>query len=287
VRRSKNHIKGGSFAKVISAYLISPKFAALAPSTRAHYRYLLALAQAPETLGALSVEVIRPSLVQAFLDGLSDKPGLQLNARAALKAVERWGIVRDMLPHPITLGCEVEGVDGGHEPWTDEQVALAERHAKDCLSRLVTLGANTGQRGSDLVRMRWTDLETYEGRPGINVTQRKTGLQIWIPFTVELSRAISTWERRPTFLVLRENGEPFDRPLLSSRWNWECNHNPKLAPLRGLTFHGLRATAVVRLRRAGATTPQICDMVGISVPMVTRYSRHSVQRRTPWLRSST
>jgi hypothetical protein len=109
VRRSRNHIKGGTFAQIIRAYLMSPKIEGLAPSTQAHYRYLLAFAETPETLGLLPVEVIRPALVQAFLDGLAGRPGLQRNAKAALKAVEKWAIVRDMLPHPITFGCEVEG----------------------------------------------------------------------------------------------------------------------------------------------------------------------------------
>jgi len=45
-----------------------------------------------------------------------------------------------------------------------------------------------------------------------------------------------------------------------------------------LVMHGLRGTAVVRLRRAGATTSQICDMVGMSPQMVKRYSRYSDQR---------
>jgi hypothetical protein len=43
-------------------------------------------------------------------------------------------------------------------------------------------------------------------------------------------------------------------------------------------MHGLRGTAVVRLRRAGAPVLQICDMVGMSPQMVTRYCRYSVQR---------
>ncbi|MET0538739.1 MAG: hypothetical protein ABWZ64_12465, partial [Xanthobacteraceae bacterium] len=106
----------------------------------------------------------------------------------------------------------------------------------------------------------------------------KTGLRIWIPFTQDLSRAISSWERRPTFLVLRDNGQPWNRNLLSTAWLRERDGNPKLSPLKGLVLHGLRATAVVRLRRAGATTAQISDMVGLSAPMVTRYSRLSVQR---------
>ena len=37
----------------------------------------------------------------------------------------------------------------------------------------MTLAANTGQRGSDLVRMGPTDIETYQGIDGINVTQLK------------------------------------------------------------------------------------------------------------------
>jgi hypothetical protein len=46
----------------------------------------------------------------------------------------------------------------------------------------------------------------------------------------------------------------------------------------GVVMHGLRGTAVVRLRRAGAAIPQISDMVGMSAQMVTRYCRYSVQR---------
>ena len=45
-----------------------------------------------------------------------------------------------------------------------------------------------------------------------------------------------------------------------------------------LVIHGLRATAVVRLRRAGAKIPQIADMVGMSEDMVAHYCRFSKQR---------
>jgi hypothetical protein len=43
-------------------------------------------------------------------------------------------------------------------------------------------------------------------------------------------------------------------------------------------LHGLRATACVRLLRAGANTRQIADMVGMSEPIVGRYCRFSVQK---------
>ena len=280
MRRRTGTIKGGTFAAVIRAYMMSPKYDALARSTRVSYGYLLRLAERPDTLGALPVDVIRPALVQAFLDGFADRPAQQKNAQTALKAVEKWAIVRDLLPYPITTGTEAPGGTGGFEPWTDEQVALAERCCRPHLSRVITLASNTGQRGSDLVKMRWSDIEEYDGRPGINVIQKKTGLVIWIPLTQELMRAIATWERRPTFILLKEDGLPFTRAQLSDQWLRERNTRPALAPLKEarLVLHGLRATAVVRLRRAGATTGQITGMVGMSENMVNRYCRFSVQR---------
>jgi integrase len=245
-----------------------------------NYAYALRLAEHPDILGAIPVEEMRPALVQGFLDGFADRPAQQKCVQTAIKSLEKWAIVRDLLPHQITLGTEAPGGDGGHMPWTDEHVALAELHAKPHLARAVTLAANTGQRGSDLVRMGPTDLETYEGRPGINVTQRKTGLVIWIPMTQELMVAIGSWERRPGPFVLKEDGQPMTRPQLSDQWLRERDTNAALAPLAtaGLSMHGLRATACVRLRRAGAHTGQIADMVGMSELMVKRYCRFSLQR---------
>jgi len=63
-------------------------------------------------------------------------------------------------------------------------------------------------------------------------------------------------------------------------WAWivERDSNPALRPLAGLVLHGLRATACVRLLRAGANTRQIAEMVGMSEQIVGRYCRFSVQR---------
>jgi hypothetical protein len=262
-KRRGRRITGEVFASVIRAYLASPKFQSLAPGTQTNYRYLLTLAEEPDGLGSVTIEEIRPALVQAFLDGLADKPGTQLNAQTALKSLEKWAIVRDLLPRPITPGTESIYEDGGHTPWTDDHVAYAEKSLAPYFSRVITMAANTGQRGSDLVKMRWTDLEDVDGRPGINVFQKKTKLEIWIPFTQPLIATLATWERRPGFILLQANGQPWTRAELSNRWMRYRDRQPVLKPLRdaGLVMHGLRGTAVVRLRRAGATIPQICDMV--------------------------
>jgi len=266
------------FAAVIRAFMASPKWQGYSPATQEVWSRELRLAGRPDTLGAISVNILRPALVQAFIDGLSDRPGKQAAALAALRQVERWAIVRDLLVQPITIGVEYERSHDGHKPWTDEQVQLAETRARPELARVVTLAANTGQRGSDLVKMRWTDLEDYRGLTGINVTQKKTGNQIWIPITQELSEAMAAWERRPGFILLRPTGISWTRKALTWAWIVERESNPALRPLAGLVLHGLRATACVRLLRAGANTRQIADMVGMSEPIVGRYCRFSVQR---------
>jgi integrase len=143
----------------------------------------------------------------------------------------------------------------------------------------VTLAVHTGQRGSDIVRMRWSDIEEQDGHQGINVIQQKTGRRLWVPFTAELVNALATWERRPPFfLILKPDGTTYTREHLSWHWNNERDTNPKLKPLAGLVLHGLRATAVVRARRAHATVLEIASMFGMTEPTVARYSRLADQR---------
>lgn len=277
-RPKLDRIVAGTFAAVIRAYMTSAKFQGYSANTRDMWGRELKLAELPETLGALSVHVIRPSLVQAFLDGFSDRPGKQSAALTALRQLEKWAIVRDLLVHPITTGIEIEGSDGGHIPWSDDQVMLAETKARKEIAQAITLAANTGQRGSDLVKMRWTDIEEFRGRVGINVKQQKTGRVLWIPFMQSLTTTMATWERRPGMILLRPTGIPWTRKALTSAWIAERANNKALKPLAGLVLHGLRATAVVRLSQSGASTRQIADMVGMSEEMVAHYCRHSSQR---------
>lgn len=279
--RGVDKIAPNSFAAVIRAYLASPKFQSLEHSTQTGYRQYLKVAEHPDVLGALPVGVIRPALVQQFLDGLADRPGAQQRAKVAIKAVERWALVRDLLPFPITTGTEIVGGGDGHRPWTEAQVACAEAYARPEVSRIITLAANTGQRGSDLVRMRWSDIEKVDGRLGINVTTQKTGRTLWVPLTEALQAAMAGWERRPGMILLTRYGQPWaHRRAAYEAWTTERDRNPQLGLCTGLVLHGLRATAIVRLRRAGCPATLISDMIGLSVQMVERYCRFADQKHS-------
>lgn len=275
--RSKYSVADNTFASVVRAYLVSGEFAKLAPSTKWRYQFYLSGAEMRGVLGDKPVHSILVSDVQECLDALADRPGAQYALRVAIGAVESFALPRALLPHPITTKVKLIGSKGGHKPWTDAQIACAERHARVAVSRLVTLAAETGQRGSDLVKMRWSDIED----DGINVTQKKTGLQLWIPFTAALRSAIDTWQKQGPFILVKADGQPYgNRQTLAQTWIRERNANPELAPCAGMVLHGLRASAVIRLRRAGCEIPEIISMVGLSAQMVERYARFADQKQS-------
>jgi len=282
-RPNSNHIvqSFGDLTRKVMDPKQNPKWARYSRSTQIGWGSALMFMARPDTLGSLPLDEIRPSLVQGFFDGIADRPGKCGQAMGALKALEKFALVRDLLPRQITLGVEIAKSDGGHIPWTDEQVAIAEAHARPDLARAVTLAANTGQRGSDLVRMCWTDIDVFRGVRGIYVKSTvKVGIQVFLPIPAELEAAMQTWQREPGPFLRRLDGRPWARKDLTMTWMWERRRNPALAEHRAipLVLHGLRGYACVRLRRAGATESQIADAVGMSVKMVDKYCRFSIQK---------
>ena len=213
--------------------------------------------------------------MQAFFDGIADKPGKQKVTLTALKQIEAWAIVRELLPRQITLGVKINKSTGGHIPWTESQVAFARTNLRPDLARAVVLAAFTGQRRGDLVRMCPTDIEIVAGHAGINVTQEKTKRQLWVPILPELATEMATWERQPGPFLRRMDGLPWKKDDLTDHIERARDRHPELT---GLVLHGLRGHACVQLRRAGLSGVLISDMVGMSVPMVERYCRFSVQR---------
>lgn len=268
-----------TFSDVINAYLDSPEFLRkLRYSSQQQYRRYLLLAEG-SLIGTMPAEQVKPKHIQAFLDSMADRPGAQGAALTALRVLESFAAgPRELIPYPITTGVKSIGSKGGHTPWTESQIATAIEHARPDISRAILLGAWTGQRISDLVKMAWTDIQENDGRLGIHVVQKKTGLELWIPFTRQLEEAISTWERRPAPLLLKRDGTRWTSADLGMAWQAERNRNQKLADCRGLVFHGLRASACVRLRRRGASEAEISAMVGMSIPMVSRYCRFADQK---------
>jgi len=289
-KRPRRRVKPGSFAELIRDYMASPEFCAdplvgLAKGTRVNYAREFGILELPNILGAYPASEVRPALVQQVLDAYAKagKFGKQGMARSALLSLQKWGRVRDRCGD-LCGGVRVVGTIQGHLPWSPEQVELGIAAASTAMSRFIALAAYLGQRGGDIVAMRWADLDTYRGRTVIRVVQQKTGRDLWIPFDPALLAIMATWDRSHATLNSCPGagidyliGEKVTGNVMSSRWIRELR-KPELAPLRGLHLHGLRATCVVRYRNRGFTVPEIERLVGMSLHMVSRYSKNSDQR---------
>ena len=233
-------------------------------------QYKRALTTARTAWGHLPAKGLRPVHVQAIMDGLAATPGKANNFLSAMRALSTWARVRDHIDQSITEGVKPYARDNGHKPWTPEQIAAAMTKLSGVIRRGVALYLWTGMRGSDAVRIGWTDID--EG--GFTYRSQKTSRDIWCPIVPELAAEMATWQKRPGPFLYQDggkaNGNRYTRKLFSTHFAEARDQIPELA---GVTLHGLRCTAVIRLRREGLSTAQIGDIVGMSLPMIERYCR--------------
>lgn len=281
--RSAQQVYDGSFYDLCQRFIASEIFRGYTIGTQALWERELKFACAPNCLGQVSLTNIRPALVQGYLDGWSDKPGKQQNALRAIKALEKWAVVRDLIPRQITLGVVTGRPRGGHLPWTERQVEQGERYARADLARVITLGSSTGQRISDLVKIAWTDIRVIRGQAGFDVRQKKTHKRAreltWVIIDDRLAEAMATWERQPGPILRRLDGRSWESKNLTLAWRHELNRNPELAEHKELrlVLHGLRGHCCTRLSRAGLNDRQIANIVGMSVENVENYTKLSAQ----------
>lgn len=248
---------------VIDRYVTSPKFTKLTKGTRDMYAKPLKILRAG--FGDWNASKMRPNHLREVIEGMADMPGAANNLLSVARAFSAWGVARDYFSQSFTDGVEGYEKSGGHKPWTDKQLAAAEQKLTGMVRRGFFLLRYTGQRGSDVVRLG----ETFIDDGGFRLEQQKTGREIWCPIDDALAAEMATWERVPG-PYLRHSRGTYSRKVLDVHFAEQRENIPELA---GCTLHGLRGTRVVELRRAGLTTTQIQDQVGMSLAMIERYCR--------------
>lgn len=257
-------VGGNTFQAAADAYMSAPRFQQLGKGTKEIY--VRELRYACNMWGKLPIAGLQPKHVYQVMERLIETPGKANNFLGTLRAFSKWARLNDWTTASFVEGVEAAPKDGGHEPWTDAQIAAAKAHLTGAVRRGFFLELYTGQRGSDVVRIG----PTFIDDDGFTLGQTKTGVRVWCPIVPELAEEMATWERRPGPYLLQESGRPYTRQRLSIHFRLQTENIPELAEA---TMHGLRATAVVRLRREGLTTTQIQDIVGMSLPMIERYCR--------------
>lgn len=233
-------------------------------------QYKRALRLSRAAWGDLPAKGLRPVHIQAVMDGLATLPGKANNFLSAMRALSRWARVRDHIDHSLTEGVKPYSTDGGHRPWTEDQINAALTKLKGVIRRGVVLYMYTGMRGSDAVRLGRTHID--DG--GFDLTTQKQKRDVWCPIVPELAAEMATWEDRSGPFLFHEGGRADGRRYTRKKFSEHfAEARDEIPELAGVTLHGLRATAIVRLRREGLNPLQIQDIVGMSLAMIERYCR--------------
>jgi integrase len=255
----------------------SPEFKRLAPSTRDNYER--AFRRVLE-FQDVAVAEIRRRHILGQRNALSGKPG------AANVLIGVWSVLMVFaLDNDRIIASPAYKIKplplGEHRRWPDAAVDYALSTFKDEGSvktewarRAVLLGLYTGQRVSDIVRMRWSDYEAG----GIRLVQQKTGKTLWVPAHAVLRAELAIWKaeaRAVTILQQTRAPKPWTREVFSVMFSTLLDDHPALD---GLVFHGLRKAAASRLAEAGCTEHEIAAITGQGLAEVQRYTREASQK---------
>jgi len=260
---------------LIESYKGQPEWLKKRPNTIATYE--AALVHVRSAWGSLDPADLAPAHVMALRSAFADRPSMGnmvlVMVRALMKLAVQTGIRNDNPAREIDpLGEDTDEA----KPLTPEAwAAITSDAAPEALKRLAILGRATGQRISDLVRMRPADRD----QDGISLTITKlAGKPHWCPLRPEEIATIDGWKQfKAANYIVTDRGRRMSDDLARKMWNaFLATEAGK--PLAGFTPHDLRATKVCDERIRGKSHQQIAAMVGMSAPMVMKYSRHIDQR---------
>ncbi|WP_075632631.1 tyrosine-type recombinase/integrase [Novacetimonas hansenii] len=281
----KARVLPGSLAALICAYRASPEWDSTSPATKTDYAK--SLRPLEDEFGHLSVAEMPRRFVFWLRDRYATKPGETENdppiktPRRANKIITvlsillSWAVNREWRPDNPALRVPKLKTDGGYRAWSGAELDTMLRAATttEDIRAAVILALTTGQRGQDLVTMKWAD---YDGA-GIYVVQLKTRARVWIPLHDRARHLLDSMPRHGAETILtRADG----RPWKVNHFQHEMGKQIRAAGLRGVVTHGLRTTAAKWLAEAGCSEREIMSITGhTSTAMVGHYVREASQKR--------
>lgn len=219
----------------------------------------------------MSVAGIRPTHIYQLRDVMADKPGKANNWLNVLKLMLVYACERDwradnpadtIAPLPI----------GEHEPWPREVLAEALERASPMLRLAIITGLCTGQRVSDVIRIRhnWLNGGIME------LSQVKTDVDVAVPVHPWWREEIGKIEKKAVTLLYDRSGKPFaseDRiQERIRRLMHDIGHVDDENQLL-YTFHGLRKNACCYLLETGLSDTDVGAILGMTPETVRHYGK--------------
>jgi len=258
--------RAGSINAMVIGYLGSTDFHNLAPASRQTYPRIFEPMR--RDYGDMSMATLGRKHVVRMLDAKAETPAAARDFLRCLRLLVQYAIGIGIRQDDPTAGVRVKmPKSDGYPTWTEEQIAVFRNAfaigTKPRLALELLLG--TALRCADVVK-----LGRGHVRNGtIQVTAQKTKEPLWIPITTELAEAINAAapSEHVTFL-LNKRGGSFTAKQFGQWFTKQCAR----VGLAGVSPHGLRKAACVRLAEAECTAPEIAAISGHrSLKEVQRY----------------
>lgn len=197
---------------------------------------------------------IRP-IITKWRNKFSGTPRAADMGIQVLSRLLSFGMAEGKLMHNVCKG--LDGIYANNRSeliWTPDDLATLEGVASTEVMQAARLGALTGLRQSDLLRLSWWhvkphSIEIETGKSG----GKKTTL---IPLYAELRDYLATLPKRATTILVNTDGEPWKTGFGSS-WG----DAKRKAGLTALHFHDLRGTAATRFYLGGLTEREIAQIM--------------------------
>ena len=145
----------------------------------------------------------------------------------------------------------------GYRTWTEEEIAqFYKAHPKGSRARLaMDLLLHTAQRRSDIIHMGWQHVRG----DFLTISQQKTGTEVSISVIGRFAEVLASAERENLTFLMTAFGAPFTDAGFT---NWFRDMVKEEGLQLGLSPHGLRKAACVRLADAGRSATDIMSISG-------------------------
>jgi len=261
----------GSVEALVRDYRGTTRFQRLAAPTKRQYES--AFVAFIDKFGDADVGAIKTRHVLGMMDGLKATPGVANAYLRTLKLLLNYAVLRGELSHNPASSVQPIKLDE-IATWTEDDIARFEKRwpLGTIERRIFNVALSTGQRSSDLRKMRVDDIK--DG--WITVRQSKTGELVELPLHPALQADLEAFPPKGDHLISRPDGRPYSDGVLSKKVK---------AALRAAgipddrKLHGLRKATCRRLAEAGCSERQIMSVSGHRSPqMVSTYVRQADQR---------
>ena len=210
--------------------------------------------------GDISVRAITRKGVMALRDSLKGKPRTANYYMQVLRLLLNFAVDQDLIKVNPAARPKRLKTGPGHKTWREEDIAGYREANKDDPRALLALdiGQYTGQREGDCITM---TVKAWDGQ-FIEVTQNKGGERVWIPSHPKLKPTLDALPKDRLLILVTKTGRAYKEDFFRHEFRSWADKAVQYGAQPGLTFHGLRKTATVRLLEAGCSHAQVKAITG-------------------------